>query len=259
MSSIYEKLSSERKGEYDRRLKNIKPSKEKDIAIGHRVMLGIGMQSISALWNAELHYDAMMPSLGPTSIQLGAVPRSVSKMAAKTMKHAAFLGDTDTCKYLHEELGGNIDKTSVHLALDRKRLGTAGYLWEHLSSGDERQEAIALACQDGCMPALNMFKYHKVDFNLPYRYQWKQHWYSRPEKKEIYPLEVACLWGQSKAIRFLCENGAKIGLAHEGKTIRAIIYQKDSPLDAETKQFLIQAMRKEGIPSITMARDSAGR
>jgi hypothetical protein len=104
-----------------------------------------------------------------------------------------------------------------------------------------------------------MFKYHKVDFNLPYRYEYKPHWFSRPEKREIYPLEVACLWGQSKAIRFLCENGAKIGLAHEGKTIHAMIYQKDSPLDTETKQFLIQTMRKEGIPSVYKTMDSVGR
>ena len=258
MTSIYEKLSSKRKGEYDRRLKNIKDSKENHESLVHRLMLSAGMQAISTLWNIESYYEAKMPSFGPKYIG-ESVPRSVSKMAAKTMPHAAFLGDTHSCRYLHEELGGAIDQTSVLLALDRKRLGTAGYLWEHLSSGDARQEAIVLACQNGCMPALNMFKYHKVDFNLPYRYQWKSHWYSRPEVREIYPLEVACLWGQSKVIRFLCENGAKIGLAHEGKTIRAMISQKDSPLDAETKQFLIQTMNKEAIPSTVVTRDSEGR
>ena len=89
--------------------------------------------------------------------------------------------------------------------------------------------------------------------------QWKQHWYSRLERREIYPLEVACLWGQSKVIRFLCENGAKIGLAHEGKTIRAMISQKDSPLDAETKRFLTQAMNRESSPSTIMARGFQGR
>ncbi|MBP5344521.1 MAG: hypothetical protein J6Y85_05570 [Alphaproteobacteria bacterium] len=259
MPSIYEKLSSERKGEYDRRLKNIKDSKENYESLVHRLMLSAGMQTISTLWNIESYYEAKMPSFGPSPVMHGAVPRSVSRMAANTMSHAAFLGDTETCKYLHEELGGAIDQTSYFLALDRKRLGTAGYLWEHLSSGDARQKAIVFACQNGCMPALNMFKYHKVDFNLPYRYEYRPHWYSRPERREIYPLEVACLWGQSKAIRFLCENGAKIGLAHEGKTIRAMIYQKDSPLDAETKQFLIQAMHKEGIPSTNMIGNSVGR
>ena len=109
------------------------------------------------------------------------------------------------------------------------------------------------------MPALNMFKYHKVDFNLPYRYEYKPHCFSRSEEREIYPLETACMFGHSKAIRFLCENGAKIGLAHEGKIIRAMIYQKDSPLDAETKQFLIQTMNKEGTPSTTITRGSSGR
>ena len=257
MTSIYEKLSSARKGEYDRRLKNIKDSKENRESLVHRLMLSTGMQAISTLWNIESYYEAKMPSLGPKIVGDG-VPRSVSQMAAKTMKHAAFLGDTETCKYLHEELGGAIDEVSYLLALDRKRLGTAGYLWEH-SSHDHRMEAVVSACINGCMPALNMFKYHKVDFNLPYKYQWKQHWYSRLERREIYPLEVACLYGQSKAIRFLYENGAKIGLAHGGRYIRAMINQKDSPLDAGTKQFLNQAMHKEGISSTNMSRDSESR
>lgn len=258
-----ENLSPQRQAEYERRLKAIKENKENFKSKVHRLLLFGGMLGIRVGLKGSLHYEmqakAGLAMFSKKPIVVGKkIPSSVSKMASDVMEHAAFLGDTDSCKFLHEDLGGKVSEGAYLQALDRKRLGTAGYLWQNLSAA-QRTQAVVLACMKGCMPALNMFKYHQADFNEPYEEEERLHWYSKPVKRKIYPLEGACAQGQSKAIHFLIENGAKVGVCHGGEHIRAMVFAKKPILDEETKKFLIQVMHKEGIPSANRVRGSLGR
>ncbi len=258
-----ENLSSQRQAEYERRLNNIKRNKTNSISANRRARFCAGMAGINVALKSHAN-DATKASMlmAPVSEQplaiRGSIPNYASDMASDVLEHAAFLGDTKTCKYLHEVLHGKISENAYLQALERKRLGTAGYLWQHLSA-TQRTQAVVLACMEGCMPALNMFKYHQVDFNEPYEEEERLHWYSKPLKRKIYPLEGACSQGQSKAIYFLIENGAKVNACNGGEHIRAMVFATKSILDEETKQFLIQAMNKEGIPSATRARGPSGR
>ena len=258
-----ENLSPKRRAEYERRHNNIKRSETNRTAAWHRYLFASGMQAINTALEPDAHYEAQISNLlspvsdQPPVIEKG-IPISVSKMASDVMKHAAFLGNTDSCRFLHEDLGGKVSEEAYLQALDRKRLGTAGYLWAHLSA-PQRAQAVVLACMEGCMPALNMFKYRQADFNQPYEWEEKQYWFAKPIQRKVYPLEGACAHGQTKVIHFLIENGATINACNGGSHIRAMVFAKKPVLDEETKQFLIQTMNKEGILSAGVTKESAER
>lgn len=263
MSSTFHELSPERQAEYNRRLKKIKENKANFESIAHRVLLSSGMRGINVALRGSVYYE-MKSKMGlamfaTKPIVVGKkIPGAVSKMATDTMKHAAFLGDTDACRFLHEDVGGKVSEEAYLCALERKRLGTASYLWGHLSD-NQKTQAVVLACMEGCMPALNMFKYHMVDFNQPYEWEERPRWFVKPLKRKIYPLEGACAHGQSKAIQFLIENGAKVSACNGGRHIRAMVFAQESILDEETKELLIQTMNQESLPSAVITRDAQRR
>ena len=97
------------------------------------------------------------------------------------------------------------------------------------------------ACYEGCIPALNMFKHHGVDFNQPYvRREWKK---GLPKKCFYYPIEIAVCSDHPKApkvVQWLLDNGVSIdNKKRKGFfSIREVFLQKPEVFSPEVRQIL---------------------
>ena len=193
------------------------------------------------------------------------VSRTVKHMAGEALIEAAFLGQRKTCEMLlRPEFQADVNAqnrqgfSAFAAAYDRKRLGPASFLIDHGAEirGDSKYtwHPVLKAAHDGWIPALNMFKYHKVDFNQGYEiWQHGKSRFSRPKKYIVYPLEAAFLGEHSCSVRFLLDNGADVNLFNPSfcrYTIRSFANDPkySAFLDPETKEILMKKMRENPVP-----------
>ena len=179
------------------------------------------------------------------------------------MNMAAELGDTQLCKEIYSEnerLGKYRDVINISFskykdnplmnAVWNKRLGTAEWLLQHgakILPNRTGWNPVLWACDRGCIPALNMFRYYDVDFNQGYAIWRKPKKIGFPKKEVLYPLAIACIAKQPKTVHWLLEHGASIdGPFYENMTVREII---DSPeIDAETRGILAKKAAETPMP-----------
>ena len=241
---IFKKLSPERKKEYARRMKHVKEVHPDTYFSSdyHRKMFLINMIGIDGMLSIE--------AAAPWFCRSAGIPSSVQKLAGDAMIHAAALGDVDECKFLRNELWAQLDRkdiegnTGLMNAVQHKRLGTAEWLLGHgakILPNKRGWNPVLLACAEGCVPALNMFKYHGVDFNQPYvRWEWEKGF---PKKHFRYPIEIAVLSDHPKApkvVQWLLDNGVSIDNKKEKGflSIRELFLQKPEVLSQEVRQIL---------------------
>lgn len=173
---------------------------------------------------------------------------------------AAELGDTKLCEYIYKENQiykkhpdvinaryGEGKWTPLMNAVARKRLGTAEWLLQHgakILPNKSGWNPVLWACRDGCIPALNMFKHHGVDFNQPYpRWQWKK---GLPRRHLYYPIEIALLANQAKAVQWLFNNGVRVDdKSKKGCSIREMFLENPAYFTQEMRQILIEKIADE--------------
>ncbi|MGN0919181.1 MAG: ankyrin repeat domain-containing protein [Alphaproteobacteria bacterium] len=263
---IFNKLSPERREEYVRRMNKVKKEHPDTYFPSdyHRTMLTIGMGGIDLMLTAE--------EMAPWFFRSGGIPSSVQKLAGDTMIHAAALGDTEECDFLQKKLWGNINKknskgdTPLSCAIERKRLGTAEWLLQRgakIIPNKKGWNPVLLACADGCIPALNMFKHHGIDFNQPYpRWEWEK---GLPKKHFTYPIEVAVLSNHPnapKVVQWLLDNGVSIDNKKEKGllSIREVLLKKPEVLDPEVRQILRIKVAQTPLPQpVKQQKISLGR
>ena len=241
---IFEKLSPERKEEYAQRIKAVKKAHPNTYFPSdyHRTMLTINMMGINGMLAIE--------ESAPWFCRSSGIPSSVQKLAGDAMIHAAALGDTKECEFLRKDLWANLDRkdhdgdTALLNAVMRKRLGTAEWLLDHgakILPNKKGWNPVLVACAEGCIPALNMFKYHGVDFNQPYaRWEWEKGF---PKKHLRYPIEIAAFSSHPnapKVVQWLLDNGVSIDNKKEKGflSIREVLLQKPEVLAPEIQQIL---------------------
>ena len=132
--------------------------------------------------------------------------------------------------------------------MTRKRLGVAELLLDHgakILSNKEGWNPVLLACASGCVPALNMFAHHCIDFNKGYTHWKKREGFKLPEKSILYPLTVACEYKQPKAVQFLLNHGVSIDTPQYGKfSIRDVVSLIPDHFDPETRKILQEYTQK---------------
>ena len=272
----YEKLPQWRKEIYNRRVQKILNSKtrmsEFPESFWRQVRFDISMLAIGGIANIVEHYEnqpliaGMRALMGKRGGEIE-TPSSIKKIASDALIEAAALGNTKTCEaMLGEGLEANINaqdsekRTALYHAIRRKRLGTASYLLDHGARVDIPNEhvlpPVLKACHDGCMPVLNMFKHHKIDFNRGYELiERGKTRFSRPTKTILYPLEAAFFGKQAKVVRFLLDNGADVNIFNPYAgiyTVHQMAKEADFSdfLDPETKGILMQKLRENPVPPV---------
>ena len=267
----YENLMPWRKEVYNRRMQKILGSKKRmsefPESFWRQVRFDISMQAIMGIANVVEHYENQ-PLIAGVKALMGKrggeieTPSSIKGIAGEALIEAAALGQTKTCEaMLGEGFEANINtqdsdkRTALYHAIRRKRLGTASYLLEHGARVDIPNEhvlpPVLKACEDGCIPVLNMFKHHKIDFNKGYELIKRgKTRFSHPKKCILYPLEVAFFGKQTKVVRWLLDNGADVNIFNPsvGKYTVRLLAEEENFLDPETKGILKSKIRP--VPSV---------
>ena len=165
-----------------------------------------------------------------------------------TLPYLAPLGDTHLCDKVFQTGLVDIDakdttgNTGLMNAVERKRLGTAEWLLQHgakILPNKDGWNPVLLACYQGCIPALNMFKHHGVDFTQPYsKWEWKK---AFPRKHLYYPIEIAVLSNQTKVVQWLFNNGVSVNdKLEKGYSVRQMLATKPEYFTQEIRQILIE-------------------
>lgn len=172
---------------------------------------------------------------------------------------AAQLGDTKLCQYLYHENSDIVNtkypgsgNTPLMNAVERKRLGTAEWLLQHgakILPNKKGWNPVLLACHNGCIPALNMFKHYGVDFNQPFsRWEWKK---GLPRKHLCYPIEIAILSNQTKAVQWLFDHGVNVNDTMEkGYSVHQMLAAKPEYFTQEIKEIITKKMFDESQQAI---------
>ena len=241
---IFNKLSPERRKEYVQRIQRVKKAHPDTYFPSnyHRTMMTVDMLGIDNMLSIEEYAPWFCRSRG--------IPSSVQKMASDAIIHAAALGDLVECDFLRKELWADVNKkdfdgdTALLCAIERKRLGAAEWLLKHgakILPNKKGWNPVLVACAEGCIPALNMFKYYGIDFNQPYtRWEWEK---GLPKKHFRYPIEIAVFSDHPKApktVQWLLDNGVSIDNKKEKGflSIREVLLQKPEVLSPEVQQVL---------------------
>lgn len=276
----YENLPQWRKEVYNRRLQKILDSKTRmsdfPESFWCQFRFANKMSVMSTIVNCSEYCEKMAAMFQLPIITMGRemmglspypeprIPKEVREIAGEALIEAAALGQTKTCgRMLGEGLEANIDAqdsegcTALYHAIRRKRLGTASYLLDHGARVDIPNKhvlpPVLKACEDGCVPALNMFKHYKIDFNKGYELiERGKNRFSRPTKRILYPLEVAFFFKRTKAVRFLLDNGADVNLFNPsvGKYTVHLLAEEENFLDPETKEILTKKIRENPVSPV---------
>ena len=250
---VYKDLSPERKAEYRRRIEKIKkahPDKFYPSEYHSRI---VGAYAIT-MENMLRFYKQFEAAAWPF-ILWDEVPPRVRKVASLSLSHTAAMGDKGLCEALWTELGADVDfkdkegNTALLKAVERKRLGVAEWLLDRgakISSNKSGWNPVLLACYMGCVPALNMFHHHGIDFNHPYtQWGWKK---GIPYKKLCYPIQAAVFSDQPKApqaVQWLIDHGVSIDTKGSAYASVRKVFQNNSPfLRPEIKEILMQTVNK---------------
>lgn len=268
----YKNLPQERKEEYNRRVQKIldshKSMSEFPESWWRQLRLSTAISTIRTMLRIEEYYGNKILNdpfvrFGRLFMGLPEIPeemkvsKSVKSVASDALIEAAALGQTEMCRWLIKDLKANVNardsekRTPLCHAIRRKRLGTASYLMDQDASVDVPKEnfsPVLTACVEGCVPALNMFKYHKIDFNKGYEYIVRESKFSWPTKRIMYPLEAACLGRQNRAVRWLLDNDVDVNIFNPSVgiyTIHRLVKEADFSdfLDPETKAILKSRLR----------------
>lgn len=175
-----------------------------------------------------------------------------------TLPYLAPLGDTKLCDKVFQtglvDINAKDDKGNTGLmnAVERKRLGTAEWLLQHgakILPNKAGWNPVLLACWQGCIPALNMFKHYGVDFTQPYtHWDWKG---TLPIKRLYYPIEIAVLSNQTKAVQWLFDNGINVNdKIEKGYSVRQMLAAKPEYFTQEIKEIITKKMFDESKKSL---------
>jgi len=277
---FYEDLPPWRKEVYDRRVQKIldthKNTSEFPASFWRRLGFSTEMRAINTIWQATSYYDKVLVEnpltrfirvmMGKPEFPGPTTPSAVKELAGAALVDAAALGQTNTCEMLlgpgfeaNVNTKNRYGHSAFSYAFARKRLGTASFLISHgaqiRSASKYAWHPVLKASHDGWIPALNMFKYHKMDFNKGYAvWEREKSKFARPQKYIMYPLEAAFLGKQSRAVRFLLDNGADVNVFNPSTgfyTIRALAKDSDSSafLDVETKEILMKKIQESPVAS----------
>ena len=171
--NIYEKLSPERREKYRMRVEKIKKANPDAFFPSeyHKRMLGINLIGIDGMNGLRRAF--------PIISRIFRSDITMKQYAGQALAHAAAIGDLALCRKLYTDIHAPLDTkdekghTQLMNAVKRKRLGVAEYLLQKGAKIIPEQDGwnpVLEACATGCIPALNMFKYHQVDFNQPFSY-----------------------------------------------------------------------------------------
>lgn len=244
---IFDKLSPERQEEYWRRIRRVKEAHPDTYfpSYYHHIMSEVDMMAAKSCLTAQ---EAFNCAVWPFCFS--GIPASAQRYASDALLHAAALGDTEKCEFLYKELWADIDKknsdgeTPLLKAVQRKRLGTAEWLLRcgaKISTDKKGWNPVLVACYEACIPALNMFKYHGVDFNQPYsEWRWEK---GLPKKRLYYPIELAIFSKHPKApdaVQWLLDNGVSIDNKKERGyfSVRELFQENPESLSPEIRQIL---------------------
>ncbi len=179
-------------------------------------------------------------------------------LTSTSMNMASRLGDTKLCEKIYSEKSNTINakdnkgNTPLMNAVQRKRLGTAEWLLQHgakILPNKAGWNPVLLACWQGCIPALNMFKHYGMDFTQPYKHlEWKG---SIPRQRLIFPIEIAVLSNQAKAVEWLFNNGVSVNDKMEkGYSVRQMLAAKPEYFTQEIKEIVMKKMFDESQEAI---------
>jgi len=210
----------------------------------------------------QRHPEAKLPAIDRRDLLIVSMAISGYRNG---MLLAAELGDIKTFEYICEErqagrdgwekipdiinVEGRTEKeTPLLCAIERKRLGAAEWLLRHGAKvgKDFAYNPVIIACDQGCIPALNMFKHYGVDFNQGYLHKTKK------GKQVIYPLTVAMAGNNPKVVQWLVDNGASIDVPLFGKLTARDISKLPVPkedMSPEIKEILVKQAAKTQVPT----------
>lgn len=253
-------FSSEKRKEYMRRIRAVKAThpgvKYPSEKYWNKVTYCLSGTGIQHIKNAD--------EMGSNDDLLGVRKWILSRnepnrdLIKKTLPYLAPLGDTKLCDKVFQtglvDIDAKDDKGNTGLmnAVERKRLGTAEWLLQHgakILPNKAGWNPVLLACWQGCIPALNMFKYYGVDFTLPFsRLEWKN---GLPSKHLDYPIEIALLSNQTKVVEWLFNNGVSVNDKMEkGYSVRQMFAVKPEYFTQEIKEIVMKKMFDESKKSL---------
>ena len=173
---------------------------------------------------------------------------------------AAELGDTKLCEHICKENQiyrnhpdvvnarcGKRKWTPLMNAVNRRRLGTAEWLLQHgakIMPCKGGHNPVLQACFQGCVPALNMFKYHGVDFNKPFVvWIWGKESNFLPHRCVLYP--IWCTFRSPKAFQWMIDNGMSIDVKFQGETLRERFKKRPDSFNQACQQILTKKILEE--------------
>lgn len=242
-----EKLSLERREEYNRRIAKIKKANPgvRFQSEYHNKMLDLNLAGIEDMDDLRRTFPIM------SRIFCSEITKK--QYAGQALAHAAAVGNLELCQRLCTETGAPLNMkdeeghTALMNAVKRKRLGAAECLLKQgakILSEKDGWNPVLEACASGCVPALNMFKHYGVDFNQQYVF-WKKLGKFKPQKEVLSPLVVACTFRQPKVVQFLLDNGADIDLVgFQNCSVRDLVMLTPENLDETTRQILLKKVQE---------------
>ena len=158
--------------------------------------------------------------------------------ASKMLLEASFLGWTKEGKYAIQNLHANVNYrdergyTPLHIAIQRKRLGTAEMLLQNGADANLTNKKcfspLLRACADGFDKAIPVFAKYQVDFNKKITYRNWNKFYLGYKAYSVYPLTFAISADKPAVVKALLDHGACLDIPYAGgKTIReALLFDK---------------------------------